>query len=126
MTLWKKSGIFLIATGIIHNAMGFAFGWPVLQTIAHAGFVNSIHDEMDRKAIFWFLFSGFMMMALGKFMQHYINQFDKPVPDFIGYYLLALTVIGCVMMPLSGFWIVLPQGVIIIFAHRKYRRQLSV
>ena len=119
MKLWKKSGALLIATGILHNLIGFMMGWEVLKALANEGFVNSINTEMDRNAIFWFLFSGFMLMLLGKLMQTYSQEQNKPVPAYLGYYLLALTVIGCLMMPLSGFWLVLPQALIIIMAHRK-------
>lgn len=123
MTLWKKSGTLLLATGIIHNAVGLMMGWKILASIADAGFINTIkgENELDRSAIFWFLFSGFLMMLLGKFMQDYIEEHNRPAPAYIGYYLLILTIIGCLIMPISGFWIVLPQVFIIIYANQKVR-----
>lgn len=119
MTLWKKSGTLLIATGILHNVVGFIMGWDVLVAIAKAGFINSVGEQMDRNAIFWFLFSGFMIMLLGKFMQTWIDTYKKPVPAYLSYYLLLLSSIGCIFMPISGFWLVLPQAFIIIQANRK-------
>lgn len=118
MKLSKHSGTLLIATGIIHNLLGLAMGAPILTEIIDAGFVNSINSQMDRNAIFWFLFGGFMMMILGKLMQDYLHENDKPLPASLGYYLLALCVIGCIMMPISGFWIVVPQAILIIAAAR--------
>lgn len=118
MKIWKKSGALLIATGIIHNLIGLIIGWEVLKDMVAAGFINSINTEMDRNAIFWFLFSGFMMMMLGKLMQSYSREQNKPVPAYVGYYLLILTIIGCLMMPISGFWLVLPQALIILQANR--------
>jgi hypothetical protein len=37
-----------------------------LANITHAGFINAINGELplDKGAIFWFRFSGFMMMLL--------------------------------------------------------------
>ena len=94
-------------------------GKDVLAEIVRSGFVNTINNEMDRNAIFWFLFSGFMMMILGKLMQDFIKESQKPLPVSLGYYLLAITVIGCLMMPVSGFWLVLPQAIVIIVSRKK-------
>jgi hypothetical protein len=118
MKLAKYSGILLIGTGVIHNLLGLVMGKPILQEIINSGFVNTIHEQMDRNAIFWFLFGGFMMMILGKLMQDYLKENEKPLPVSLGYYLLALSLIGCIMMPISGFWIVLPQAFLIIAAGR--------
>lgn len=118
MKLWKYSGTFMIATAIIHNLVGFVMGWSVLQDIARDGFVNSVIEQMDRNAIFWFLFSGFIMLLLGIIMHNMIREQQKPVPKYIAYHLLVLSVIGCIMMPASGFWIVLPQCAIIIFSKK--------
>jgi len=122
MKLWKKSGHLLIATGIIHNVVGLLAGWPILKGIAAAGFVNAIGagpEDMDRNAIFWFLFSGFLLMMLGRMMQDSIRQQQQPVPASLGYQLLVSALIGCLLMPASGFWLVLPQAIIIIQANKK-------
>ena len=119
MNLSKNSGNLLLGTGVIHNLIGFVMGWPVLVKIGQAGFVNSVNAEMDRNAIFWFLFSGFMMMMLGWFMQEYMQANKKSLPAALGIQLLILTIIGCIMMPISGFWLVLPQAVLIILADKK-------
>jgi hypothetical protein len=118
MKLWQKSGTFLVATGIIHNVIGLLMGWEVLLRLAAEGFFNTIDTDLDH-SIFWFLFSGFMMMLLGQLMQDYIREHQQPVARYIGYYLLLLTLVGCILMPLSGFWIVLPQAFIIIKANRQ-------
>lgn len=119
MNISRNSGYLLIGTGVIHNLIGFVMCKDVLLRILNSGVVNSINTEMDRNAVFWFLFSGFMMMILGKLMQDYSKHSQKPLPVSLGYYLLVLTVVGCVMMPVSGFWIVLPQAVLIIVGGRK-------
>ena len=119
MNLSRNSGYLLIATGVIHNLLGFVMGKDVLLQILNSGVINSINTEMDRNAIFWFLFSGFMMMILGKLMQDYIKHFNKALPVSLGHYLLALTIVGCIIMPISGFWIVLPQAVLIIVGGKK-------
>ena len=119
MKIWNKSGILLIATGIIHNLLGFLMGWKTLVEIANSGFFNSVNDQMDRNAIFWFLFGGFMMMLMGHFMHLYIKENHKPLPPSIGYYLLILTIAGCIIMPISGFWLVVPQALVIILSNKR-------
>ena len=123
MALSKKSGNFLIATGIIHNLIGFYMGKKVLFEIFNSGIINSINNEMDRNAIFWFLFSGFMMMLLGKLMSDFVEEGQKALPVSLGYYLLGLTIIGCIMMPVSGFWLVVPQAILIIAEGKKRNKK---
>src|SRR5687768_15233873 len=124
MNVAKNHGNLLIATGVLHNAIGFVMGWSVLTEIAKSGFVNSINDEMDRNAIFWFLFGGFLMMILGKLMQDYLRA-DFRLPRWLGVAMLLLSVLGCIMMPISGFWLVVPQAILILLPNRK-RRELLV
>jgi hypothetical protein len=124
MNLSKNTGNLLIATGILHNVIGFVMGWSVLTEIAKSGLVNSINDEIDRNAIFWFLFGGFLMMILGKLMQDYLKA-EAQLPRSLGVGMLALSVIGCIMMPVSGFWLVVPQAILILRPNRK-RRDLLV
>ena len=117
--LWKLSGLFLIITSILHNLVGFIMGWEVLKDIASEGFYNTVSGRHDRNAIFWFIFSGFTMMIIGKMMHDYIKTNNKPLPYYLGIYLLILSITGCIIMPISGFWLVLPQALIIILAARK-------
>ena len=109
-----------MATGILHNVIGLVMGWNVLTEIVRSGFVNTINDEMDRNAIFWFLFAGFIMIVLGKLMQDCLDA-DWRLPKWLGLSLLALSLIGCMMMPVSGFWLVIPQALLIINTRRKRR-----
>jgi hypothetical protein len=119
MKAWKQSGNFLMATGVIHNTVGLIMGWDTLKGIASDGFINTINTEMDRNAIFWFLFTGFLLMITGGYYQDQIKQTSRALPARQGYYLLILSVIGCLMMPVSGFWIVVPQAMIIIIANSR-------
>src|SRR5687767_2403311 len=120
MNLAKNTGNLLIATGVLHNVIGFVMGWSVLTDIAKSGFVNSINEQMDRNAIFWFIFAGFLMMMLGKLMQDYL-KLEFRLPRSLGIAMLVLSIIGCIMMPVSGFWLVVPQAILILLPNRKRR-----
>ncbi len=101
----KRSGQWLIATGILHNAVGVGMGFDILKKIAWSGFFNAVDPHFDRMAIFWFLFSGFAIMMWGQLLLSMTT-----IPRGFAWSLLALSLVGVVMMPASGFWLVLPQA----------------
>ena len=117
--IWKYSGIFLIATGIIHScAVGVMFStalWAMLKD----GLFNAVGEDFTRGCAFWSFLFGIMLILLGYVMHYYVKQEQKPAPIFWGYWLLGLGVIGCIIMPISGFWLVIPQAFIILFAKWK-------
>ena len=47
-------------------------------------------------------------------MQYYIRKEQKPVPLFLGYSLLLVSVVGYILLPLSSFWLLIPQALIMI------------
>lgn len=125
MQLWKYSGILLLLTGVLHNVVGFILGWDILLKIARDGFINAVDPDFDRNFIFWFLFSGLSLMIMGHLAHWIIKKRKAPLPSFLGWYLLALAFIGGIMMPVSGFWLFIPQGFIIIFPKNYKRSMLS-
>ena len=116
--LWRYSGILLIATGVIHTVVGIALGGEYLWEILNDGLFDALGDDAHRNFAFWFLAMGIILIILGHVLHHYISREQKPVPRFIGYYFLGLSVVGCIIVPVSGFWLFIPQALIIIFAKR--------
>ncbi|MEM7734246.1 MAG: DUF6463 family protein [Deinococcota bacterium] len=114
-TSTKLSAYLLIATGILHNTIGLIFGAGVLADIVRAGLFNTISPpNYDREAIFWFLFAGFAMMLWGALLFHLTH-----VPKVFGISLLALCILGVIMMPASGFWLVIPQAIYMLLQPTK-------
>ena len=111
----KYSGRLLVATGILHNVVGLLIFSPILGDIARAGFFNSIDPHMDRNAAFWFLGFGFMLMLMGAAI-HWMHEQTGEVPAFMGWALLAIGLIGVMMMPASGFWLAIPQAIVLLRA----------
>ncbi|WP_019422162.1 DUF6463 family protein [Paenibacillus sp. OSY-SE] len=68
----------------------------------------------NRAAAFWFLLFGLFLFMLARLMNWLIRVKGTDVPKFIGVHLLALSLIGVFFMPVSGFWLIIPQAVIII------------
>lgn len=109
----KKVGIFLMATAVIHTAIGFAlFAQPWLD-IWNAGILNSIDPHYDRATAFWFAFFGVLLWMLGQLVQWVQNRFGE-LPHSLGWWLMGLGVAGAAFMPVSGFWLVLPQAALIL------------
>jgi len=122
MKLWKLSGIFMLATGVIHIALATAMFWNEIKEIAHnintSGLVNPI-TTIEGNCAFWFLTWGVPMLFLGQVLHYYIKITQAPAPKSFGWNLLVFSVFGCIIFPISGFWLFIPQALIIIFANRR-------
>ena len=117
--LWKYSGIFLLATGILHSVVGIVLNKDYFRAILKDGLFNAVENNVHRELAFWFLVCGVIIILLGHVLHHYIKKEQKPAPFFVGYYLLGLSVIGCIAVPVSGFWLFIPQALIILWVKRK-------
>jgi hypothetical protein len=122
LKLWKYSGILLILTGILHTIVAIIIGIQVgvYEDIVKDGLINAISTGgLGRELALWFLVCGIFIIFFGQILHYYIKREQKPAPLFLGYNLLILSILGGLMEPVSGFWIFVPQALIIIFANRK-------
>ena len=120
MKIWKYSGIFLIATGILHTIVAIALRWEAFVGIIRDGLlINVMSRDCTHEFALWFLICGVFIILLGQVLHFYIKREQKPAPLFFGYSLLVFTIFGCIVEPGSGFWLFLPQALIIIFANKK-------
>ena len=105
------SGLLLIVIGVLHTVVGIFTGYSVLSQISRATFSTEASRQLvaalGRQFVFWFLFGGLLMLALGHLLTWIERRLGRPVPVFIGWELLALSLAGLVIMPVSGFWLVL-------------------
>ena len=115
---WKYSGIYLIATGILHTIFAIAFGKEAFLKIIRDGLYNMTALDYERAFAIWFFMCGIFIILLGQVLHHYIKKEQKPAPLSFGYSLLIFTIFGCIVEPGSGFWLFLPQALIIIFANK--------
>lgn len=120
MKLWKYSGILLSATGIIHTIVAITQEWNIYKELLFDGLINSIENNMHKALSFWFLTIGVILIMFGQSLQYYINKEQKPAPLFLGYSLLVFSILGCFVVPISGFWLFIPQALIIILTKRKH------
>lgn len=83
-----------------------------------AGFFNVLAGHSLRIAIVWFLFFGFLIFLLGHLCMWIERHLKRPVPAFLGWELLALSIIGVALMG-GGFWLLMAIGVYIIALARR-------
>ena len=123
MKLWKYSGIFLIATGILHTIVAIVFGWGAFVEIIRNGLlINLTSRDCSHELALWFFILGIFIILFGQVLHFYIKREQKPAPLSFGYSMLVFTIFGCIVEPASGFWLFLPQALIIIFANKKVSR----
>lgn len=101
-------GRWILGVGVVHNVVGIYFFLPVLRDIAAAGVWNSVDMDPMRNLAFWFLFSGFMIMLAGYVVDWIENLTNGALPPALGGSLLALLLMGIIVMPASGFWLLMP------------------
>ncbi len=117
----KFSGYYLLATGVIHSAVGLIMGWSILVGMHQAGWWNTVEAggqiNFARSAILWFLVLGFFWMLLGYLMQQWLRYSDRPLPALLGWGMLAAGVLVAFILPVSGAWLFIPQGLLILWPH---------
>jgi len=97
----------LVALGLGHIAVGIVrFKEPLAQAV-RAGFVGQFVGHCDRRAAFWFIIFGPLMVMGGHLAIHAVNTADTRLLKIMGFYLLAVGVVGSLAQPTSPFWVAL-------------------
>lgn len=111
---WR--GRWLLGVAAIHTLFALVvFREPLLQLVSR-GLVNAVgHDPMSN-AVTWFVLFGAAMAMLGQAVD--AAEQRGQVPGSLGVSVLALTLVGVVLMPASGFWLLLPPGLSLVRASR--------
>ncbi len=115
----KIAGYWFFATGLLHVGIGVVkLSGPVAE-IARAGYFNAVEPHIERSEAFWFFFSGALMLLLGQAYIWIERKLNRRVPAFLGWQMAAIATVGTVLMPASGFFIVIPLGIYIAVADRR-------
>jgi hypothetical protein len=89
-----------------------------LTGIADDGVVDAIAGHVDREAAFWFLSTGVVWFSVGH-LTHWVIRRTGRIPALVGWWTLGLAVPSLVLLPASGFWLVLAVGVLALVAARR-------
>jgi hypothetical protein len=117
--------MFLIATGVLHTLVAVTMGWKIYLEIFRDGVFDAVDGDYAREFALWFLVCGILLIFWGQSMHAGIKKTQSPAPRTVGWSLLIFAIVGCILEPVSGFWLFLPQALIIIFANRPDKTTLS-
>jgi uncharacterized membrane-anchored protein YitT (DUF2179 family) len=117
--LYKNIGLLFVGTGMLHTALGVLLFGNHLVAIYSAGLINGIGQHFDRGFAFWFVFAGLLMIILGYLMDWVVRKNQLRLPKSFGYLLIEVCLIGILVMPIGGFWLILLQGIYIVIQANK-------
>jgi hypothetical protein len=109
-------GRWLMGVGLLHTAVALLLFHGPLLGIARDGFWNAVDGYPGRPLAFWFVYSGFWMLLLGAVVD-WVELRLGATPRLLGWSLLGMGAAGCILMPVSGFWLALPPAVGILMRH---------
>jgi hypothetical protein len=112
----RLAGRLLLGIAAIHAGFGLWFGRRALGAIAGDGFVDAVDPHLDRGLVFWFLMASPLVFLLGRTTIWLAARNQSP-PAWLGRDLLLLALAVCLLMPVSGGWLLLaPAGLLIAAA----------
>lgn len=115
MKLWK--GYWIMITAIIHTIYALVYFKEDWTLLFQNGFINAITNVHLALAVWFFLF-GLLLFMLGQLINQ-IEKQAKPVSMALSYNLALMTILGVLVMPVSGIWLMFPPVIgLIINSHQ--------
>lgn len=126
-----RSGLLLMATGALHQVVGLLAGLNLIELpggggrkplleIAQAGVLAAVEPDLLRSAFVWFILFGFLVLMVGDLARRW-ERTGRSLPAAFGAQVIALALLGIVLLPVSGFWLCLPQGAWIVMQGQQPR-----
>ena len=100
-------GRWLMVVGALHVPFSLVFHRAVWLDIANAGFFGTVAGQVLRGHAAWFLLFGPVLVLVGAALDALEKARLRP-PLLLGVGMLLLTAFALVLMPRSGFWLILP------------------
>ncbi|GAA4038768.1 hypothetical protein GCM10022409_25520 [Hymenobacter glaciei] len=91
---------------MLHTVFGVVVFSSVWAELFREGVLNTVNQQPMRSVAYWFLFFGFLLLLLGALVDWCEAQ-ATTLPAFLGWGLLAMTLVGVAVMPISGMWLAL-------------------
>jgi hypothetical protein len=95
-----------------------------LTGIVDDGVVDAVDGNSDRTTTFWFLATGVVWLTLGH-LTHWVVRRTGRVPALVGWWTVGIAVPSVLLMPASGFWLVLAVGILALVAARRDDRSTA-
>src|SRR5712692_9198137 len=109
----RIAGWLLMTIGVTHILFVVWVGRGPLLAVVQDRFFRALFPHHDRLEIFWSLCFGVMAFFLGQLISRSEARGVR-TPAVLGWELLALGLVGAVLMPVSGWWLVTLIGALIL------------
>jgi len=123
MKNWQ--GNWIIAVAALHTLFAVIMFSSEYASLYDNGIVNSLSTDRSAAAVWFFLFGQVLFIA-GLLIKYFDNHNKQLIPLSIPVNLLLLTLMGVVIMPDSGFWLMFPPVISLLTKHRKQTNQVEV
>jgi hypothetical protein len=114
----------VLGIAAVHTVVGAVIFRETIATLAREGFVATIRHEPDRGAAFWFFYTGFALALIGAWMDEREAE-GRRFPGYLVASFVAFTAVGLIIMPRSGFWLLVPPVVGAILRNLRAERAAS-
>ena len=101
-------GHWLMLVAAIHTAYGLVVFRADLLAMARLGFFNTVGQEPQRAAVAFFMLFGFLLAVLAQSTTALERSGQHALLRQLGWSLLLLCALAVLLMPASGFWLVVP------------------
>lgn len=109
-------GPFLLGVALIHTAVGLWLFHGTVAELWDLGWWDSVGEHPLRGAVVWFFLFGAPLALLAGLVRPLQRAAQWPALRHLGWGLLGLLALGASLMPVSGFWLVLPPALALCVA----------
>jgi hypothetical protein len=107
-------GSWIIGVSILHTAFALFVFRSTLAAILQRGVFNVVGTDPMTAAVVWFVLFGAALFICGLLIQQLEKATSGKLAKSIGWSLLFMSVIGVVLMPDSGFWLIFPPAIAVL------------
>ncbi len=104
-----------MAVAVIHNIYAVVVFGGDYVSLYENNVIDSVRTAHVGLAVWFFLF-GQVLFLVGLLMLKLEQANSGNIPKSIAYNLLAFTMIGVVLMPVSGFWLMFPPIITVLLS----------
>jgi hypothetical protein len=106
-------GRWLSGVAIIHVLVAVVLYRRILFLILERGVFNTVTGDPVIGAFVWSVLFG-AVAFIGGFAVNALEKSSDVLPKVLGRSLLTLAIIGIVLVPVSGFWLIFPPAISIL------------
>ena len=103
---------------VLHTAFAIVMFGRTYLYIIQRGFFNAVYSEQAAAAV-WFIFFGFLLFICSLLCAEIEKNESFQFPKSVGIALLLTALLGVILMPASGFWLIFPPTIALLIKKEK-------